>query len=35
MDNPKCWECIYEFMCDWSENKDGECKMYREAKEPN
>lgn len=33
MDTVKCWECIYEYLCDWSENENGDCKMFREAKD--
>ena len=33
MNDYKCWDCIYEFLCDWSENENGDCKMFREAKE--
>ena len=24
----KCSTCLYEYRCDWSENKDGACKHY-------
>ena len=29
MKKPDCSECTYEFICDWSPNKDGKCKEFK------
>ncbi len=26
----KCWECIFEWRCDWRQIKDGVCQDYKQ-----
>lgn len=25
----KCWDCIYEWRCDWSKNHSGDCAEFK------